>query len=59
MNTLGPEVPLADTTKPGDALVRVGLKTIPVGAAGGLPPAGGGIVTTSGDPMGKGSPFPV
>src|SRR5260370_4418765 len=43
MKRLGPDPPLPVTTKS-----LVPLKTLPVGAAGGVPPVGGGMVTTSG-----------
>src|SRR5262249_60414297 len=51
--TLGADAAPDATTKS-----SVGLKTSPVGAAGPGPPAGGGIVTTSGwDGGGAGRPF--
>src|SRR6266487_1352349 len=56
MKRLGPETPPSVTTKP-----LVPLKTLPVGAEL-VPPAGGGMVTTSGDAPGDngltGVPFP-
>jgi hypothetical protein len=39
--------------------VPVPLKTVPVGAAGGVPPAGGGMVTTSGLATGNNWPAPL
>src|SRR6266699_1390247 len=56
MNRLGPDRPFSETTKP-----LVPLKTLPVGDAvvpAGLP-AGGGIVTTSGEPGGNAWPWPL
>src|SRR5712692_6106305 len=55
MNRLGPDILFSETTKP-----LVPLKTLPVGAAvvpAGLP-AGGGIVTTSGELGGSGNAWP-
>src|SRR5438132_1476094 len=52
MNRAGAVAPFPLTTKS-----AVPLKTTPVGAAD-EPPAGGGMVTTSGDPAGKGCPEP-
>src|SRR2546427_11882949 len=60
MKILGPDFPFALTTNSfGFVLFRL-LKTLPVGAAvvpAGLP-AGGGIVTTRGEPTGNGGPSP-
>ena len=54
INEAGPDFPASETTNP-DVL----LKTTPVGAALNVAPAGGGIVTTSGEPwLGNGSPLP-
>src|SRR5436309_11862456 len=56
MKRAAPDTPFLETTKP-----LVPLKTTPVGAAtvpSGLP-LGGGIVTTSGAPGGKGVPAPL
>src|SRR6267378_2527493 len=57
INEAGPDFPASETTNP-----VVPLKTTPVGAAVNVAPAGGGIVTTSGEPgesgFGKGFPLP-
>src|SRR5438552_4001634 len=52
MKRLGPDALAPETTKS-----LVPLKTFPVGAEL-VPPSGGGIVTTSGEPTGKGVSSP-